>query len=274
MYDVIVLGIGGMGRRPRRSWPAAAAASSAWSSSRSATPAAARTATPASSAPPTANTRTTSRSAPGVRAVVRPGTAHRPAPAHRVRLPECRAAGRRTRRRRARVGRGPRPGRREPVGGGPATALPAVPLPRRLRRRRRARGRVPLRRGVRARPRRGRPRGPGRRSATTRRSWAGRRATAASRPHRGGMYSARPLGDHGRGVGDADAGGCGVATLRVMRQVPFWFAPADPRPFRRDRFPSTSPTRGTAFLRPAGHRPARPKVARHYGAAEFWPRGH
>ncbi len=60
------------------------------------------------------------------------------------------------------------------------------------------------------------------------------------------------------------------AALRVMRQVPFWIATADDRAFRRDVFP--------AFIvdTPAGHFYGFPvvnalglKVARHYGAPEL-----
>ncbi len=60
------------------------------------------------------------------------------------------------------------------------------------------------------------------------------------------------------------------ATFRVMRQVPFWFAPADPRPFARDRFPvylAETPEGffyGLPAIDPRGH-----KLARHYGAPEL-----
>jgi sarcosine oxidase len=56
----------------------------------------------------------------------------------------------------------------------------------------------------------------------------------------------------------------------VMRQVPLWFAPSDPRPFARDRFPiylADTPA-GTFYglpaIDPRGH-----KVAQHYGAQEL-----
>jgi sarcosine oxidase len=57
--------------------------------------------------------------------------------------------------------------------------------------------------------------------------------------------------------------------LTVMRQVPLWLAPPDPRPFARDRFPiylADTPTGtfyGLPVIDPGGH-----KVARHYGAPE------
>jgi sarcosine oxidase len=60
------------------------------------------------------------------------------------------------------------------------------------------------------------------------------------------------------------------AKLTVMRQVPMWFAPPDPRPFAADRLPiylADTPA-GTFYGLPAvddrGH-----KVARHYGAPEL-----
>jgi sarcosine oxidase len=60
------------------------------------------------------------------------------------------------------------------------------------------------------------------------------------------------------------------AKLTVMRQVPLWFAPPDPRPFARDRFPIyLADTPGGTFyglpvIDPRGH-----KVAQHYGAPEL-----
>jgi sarcosine oxidase len=60
------------------------------------------------------------------------------------------------------------------------------------------------------------------------------------------------------------------ARLRVMRQVPHWFAPADPRPFARDRFPiylADTPEGcfyGLPVIDPRGH-----KIAQHYGAPEL-----
>jgi sarcosine oxidase len=63
-------------------------------------------------------------------------------------------------------------------------------------------------------------------------------------------------------------GDCGT-TLTVMRQVPHWFAPADPRPFARDRFPiylADTPA-GTFYGLPMIDRRGH-KVARHYGAPE------
>jgi sarcosine oxidase len=60
------------------------------------------------------------------------------------------------------------------------------------------------------------------------------------------------------------------AKLAVMRQVPIWFAPADPRPFARDRFPiylADTPEGcfyGLPVIDPRGH-----KLARHYGAPEL-----
>lgn len=71
-----------------------------------------------------------------------------------------------------------------------------------------------------------------------------------------GAWATRLLGDVG-------------AKLTVMRQVPMWFAPRDPRPFARDRFPIylADTPEGTFYGLPAvdprGH-----KVARHYGAPE------
>jgi sarcosine oxidase len=60
------------------------------------------------------------------------------------------------------------------------------------------------------------------------------------------------------------------AKLTVMRQVPMWFAPPDPRPFAPDRLPvylADTPN-GTFYGLPAvdarGH-----KVAQHYGAPEL-----
>lgn len=60
------------------------------------------------------------------------------------------------------------------------------------------------------------------------------------------------------------------AKFTVMRQVPMWFAPADLRPFARDRFPIylAETPKGTFYglpaIDPRGH-----KVARHYGAPEL-----
>ena len=56
----------------------------------------------------------------------------------------------------------------------------------------------------------------------------------------------------------------------MMRQVPLWFAPADRRPFARDRFPvylADTPEGcfyGLPVIDPRGH-----KIARHYGAPEL-----
>ncbi|HEX4588312.1 MAG TPA: N-methyl-L-tryptophan oxidase [Gemmataceae bacterium] len=60
------------------------------------------------------------------------------------------------------------------------------------------------------------------------------------------------------------------ARLTVMRQVPMWFAPPDLRPFARERFPIylAETVRGTFYglpaIDPRGH-----KVAQHYGAPEL-----
>ncbi|HEY1379324.1 MAG TPA: N-methyl-L-tryptophan oxidase [Gemmataceae bacterium] len=60
------------------------------------------------------------------------------------------------------------------------------------------------------------------------------------------------------------------AKLTVMRQVPVWLAPPDPRPFARDRFPIylADTPEGTFYglpaIDPRGH-----KVAQHYGAPEL-----
>jgi sarcosine oxidase len=60
------------------------------------------------------------------------------------------------------------------------------------------------------------------------------------------------------------------AKLTVMRQVPIWLAPSDPRPFSRDRFPiylADTPAGtfyGLPVIDPRGH-----KVAKHYGAPEL-----
>jgi sarcosine oxidase len=72
-----------------------------------------------------------------------------------------------------------------------------------------------------------------------------------------GAWATRLLGDLG-------------ARLRVMRQVLLWFAPADPRPFARDQFPiylADTPEGcfyGLPAIDPRGH-----KIARHYGAPEL-----
>ena len=71
-----------------------------------------------------------------------------------------------------------------------------------------------------------------------------------------GAWATRLLGDWG-------------AKLTVMRQVLFWLAPADLRPFARDRFPvylADTPDGcfyGLPAIDPRGH-----KLARHYGAPE------
>jgi sarcosine oxidase len=72
-----------------------------------------------------------------------------------------------------------------------------------------------------------------------------------------GAWATRLLGEWG-------------ARLAVMRQVIFWLAPADPRPFARDRFPiylADTPEGafyGLPAIDPRGH-----KVAQHYGAPEL-----
>jgi sarcosine oxidase len=72
-----------------------------------------------------------------------------------------------------------------------------------------------------------------------------------------GAWATRLLGDLG-------------VKFTVMRQTPLWFAPPDPRPFARDRFPIyLADTPGGTFyglpvIDPRGH-----KVAQHYGASEL-----
>jgi sarcosine oxidase len=60
------------------------------------------------------------------------------------------------------------------------------------------------------------------------------------------------------------------AKLTIMRQVPVWIAPPDPRPFARDRFPIflADTPEGTYYGLPAID-PRGLKVARHYGANEL-----
>jgi sarcosine oxidase len=60
------------------------------------------------------------------------------------------------------------------------------------------------------------------------------------------------------------------SNLTVMRQTPFWLAPPDPRPFARDRFPiflADTPA-GTFYGLPAIDQRGI-KVAQHYGAPEL-----
>jgi sarcosine oxidase len=72
-----------------------------------------------------------------------------------------------------------------------------------------------------------------------------------------GPWAGRLLATHG-------------AALRVMRQVVFWFAPPDPAPFRRDAFPVfiAETPEGYFYGLPALD-PCGVKVARHYGAPEL-----
>jgi sarcosine oxidase len=60
------------------------------------------------------------------------------------------------------------------------------------------------------------------------------------------------------------------SSLTVMRQTPIWLAPSDPRPFARDRFPIflADTTAGTFYGLPAIDQRGI-KVAQHYGAPEL-----